>query len=42
MKASLNDFGIKFKQVALLCDNKSAIKLANNPVQHARIKNKAH
>jgi hypothetical protein len=32
MKATLNDFGIKFKQVSLLYDNESAIKLTNNPV----------
>jgi hypothetical protein len=38
MKATLNDFGIKFKKVPLLCDNKSAIKLTNNLVQHARTK----
>ena len=38
MKAILNDFGIKFKKVSLLCDNESAIKLTNNPVQHARTK----
>jgi hypothetical protein len=38
MKATLNDFGIKFKQVPLLCDNKSAMNLTNNPVQHARTK----
>jgi hypothetical protein len=38
MKATLNDFGIKFKQVSLLCDNESAIKLTNNPVQYARTK----
>ena len=38
MKATLSDFGIKFKQVTLLCDNESAIKLTNNPVQHARTK----
>jgi hypothetical protein len=38
MKATLNDFGIKFKQVPLLCNNKSAMKLTNNPVQHARTK----
>jgi hypothetical protein len=34
MKATLNDFGIKFKQVPLLCDNKSVMKLTNNPIQH--------
>jgi hypothetical protein len=38
MKATLNDFGIKFKRVPLLCNNESAIKLTNNPVQHARTK----
>jgi hypothetical protein len=38
MKATLNDFGIKFKQVLLLCDNESAIKLTNNPTQYARTK----
>ena len=38
MKVTLNDFGIKFKKVSLLCDNESAIKLTNNPVQHARTK----
>jgi hypothetical protein len=36
MKAILNDFRIKFKQVPLLCNNKSAMKLTNNLVQHAR------
>ena len=34
----MSDFGIKFKKVSLLCDNESAIKLTNNPVQHARTK----
>jgi hypothetical protein len=38
MKATLNDFGIKFKKVPLLYDNESAIKLTNNLVQHARTK----
>ena len=38
MKATLSDFGIKFKKVPLLCGNESAIKLTNNPVQHARTK----
>jgi hypothetical protein len=38
MKAILNDFRIKFKQVPLLCDNESAMKLTNNLVQHARTK----
>jgi hypothetical protein len=35
MKETLDDFGIKFKQVPLLCDNESAIKLTNNPVQNS-------
>ena len=34
----MNDFGIKFKKVPLLCDNESAIKLTNNLVQHAKTK----
>ena len=38
MKATLDDFGIKFKQVPLLCDNESVVKLTNNPVQHSRTK----
>ena len=38
MKATLNDFGIKFKRVPLLCDNKSAMKLTNNLVQYSRTK----
>jgi hypothetical protein len=38
IKATLNDFGIKFKQVPLLCDNESVVKLTNNPVQHSRTK----
>jgi hypothetical protein len=38
MKATLNDFGIKVKQVPLLCDNESAVKLTNNLVQHASTK----
>jgi hypothetical protein len=32
MKTTLNDFGIKLKNVSLLCDNESAIKLTNNLV----------
>jgi hypothetical protein len=38
MKATLRDFGINFKRVPLLCDNESAMKLTNNPVQYQRIK----
>jgi hypothetical protein len=36
MKATLKDFGIKLNKVPLLCDNESAVKLTNNPVQHVR------
>ena len=39
MKATLSDFEIKFKQVPLLCDNESTVKLTNNLVQHSRTKN---
>ena len=38
MEATLSDFGIKFKEVPLLRDNESAIKLTNNLVQYARTK----
>jgi hypothetical protein len=31
----LSDFGCKFSKIPLLCDNESAIKLANNPVHVA-------
>jgi hypothetical protein len=36
MKQTLRDFGCEFNKIPLLCDNESAIKLANNPVQHSR------
>jgi hypothetical protein len=39
MKQTLRDFGCKFNKIPLLCDNESAIKLANNPVT---LSNKAH
>jgi hypothetical protein len=38
MKFTLNDFGCKFSKISLLCDKESAIKLANNPVNHSRTK----
>jgi hypothetical protein len=34
----LSDYGCKFSKIPLLCDNESAIKLANNLVQHSRTK----
>jgi hypothetical protein len=38
MKQTLLDYGVVLKKVPLLCDNESAVKIANNPVQHSRTK----
>ena len=38
MKQTLKDYGIHLKQVPLYCDNESAIKIANNLVQHSKTK----
>ena len=38
MKQTLLDYGVVLEKVPLLCDNESAVKLANNPVQHSRTK----
>jgi hypothetical protein len=38
MKQTLLDYGVKFNEIPLLCDNESAIKIANNPVQYSRTK----
>jgi cystathionine beta-lyase family protein involved in aluminum resistance len=38
MKSTLKDYGLNFKNVPLLCDNESAIKMIQNPVQHRRTK----
>ena len=38
MRQTLSDFGCEYTKIPLLCDNESAIKLANNPVQHSRTK----
>ena len=38
MKQTLLDYGIVLEKVPLLCDNESAVKLANNLVQHSRTK----
>jgi hypothetical protein len=35
MKQSLLDYGVVLDRVPLLCDNESAVKIANNPVQHS-------
>ncbi|WVZ81078.1 LOW QUALITY PROTEIN: hypothetical protein U9M48_028502 [Paspalum notatum var. saurae] len=36
--AVLNDYEVELTRIPLLCDNESAVKLANNPVQHSRTK----
>ena len=38
MKQTLLDYGVKFDEILLLCDNESAVKIASNPVQHSRTK----
>ena len=38
MKQTLKDFGCELTKIPLLCDNKSIIKLTNNPVNHSRTK----
>jgi hypothetical protein len=38
MKQTLLYYGISFKNVPLMCDNESVVKLATNPVQHSRTK----
>jgi hypothetical protein len=38
MKRTLLDYGVVLEKVPLLCDNESAVKIANNPVQHSRTK----
>src|SRR4051812_36553978 len=38
MKQTLKDYGINLKKVPLLCDNESAIKISQNPVQHSGTK----
>jgi hypothetical protein len=38
MRQTLRDYGYKFSKVPLLCDNESAIRMAENPVEHSRTK----
>ena len=38
MKQILIDYGVVLDRIPLLCDNESAVKIANNPVQHSRTK----
>jgi hypothetical protein len=38
MRQTLRDYGYKLSKVPLLCDNDSAICMADNPVEHSRTK----
>jgi hypothetical protein len=38
MRQTLRYFGYNLSKVPLLCDNESAIRLADNPVEHSRTK----
>jgi hypothetical protein len=38
MRQTLRDYGYKLIKVPLLCDNESAIRMADNPVEHSRTK----
>ena len=38
MRSQLSDYGFKFNQIPLYCDNQSAIALCCNSVQHSRSK----
>jgi hypothetical protein len=38
MRQTLRDFGYNLSKVPLLCDNESAIRMADNPVDHSRTK----
>jgi hypothetical protein len=38
MRQTLRDYGYKLTKVPLLCDNESAIRMADNSVEHSRTK----
>jgi hypothetical protein len=38
MRQTLRDYGYKLTKVLLLCDNESAIRMEDNPVEHSRTK----
>jgi hypothetical protein len=38
LRQTLRDYGYKLSKVPLLCDNDSAIRMADNPVEHSRTK----
>jgi hypothetical protein len=39
MRQTLRDYGYKLSKVPLLCDNESAIRMVDNPVEQSRTKN---
>jgi len=38
MRQTLRDYGYKLSKVPLLCDNESAIRMADYPIEHSRTK----
>jgi hypothetical protein len=38
MRQTLQDYGLEYSKVPLLCDNNSAIKIAYNPELHGKMK----
>jgi hypothetical protein len=38
MRQTLRDYGYKLTKVPILCDNESAIRMTDNPVEHSRTK----
>ena len=38
MRQTLRDYGYELSKVPLLCDNESAIRMVDNPVEHGCIK----
>jgi hypothetical protein len=38
MRQTLRDYGYKLSKVPLLCDNESAIRMSDIPVEHSRTK----
>jgi hypothetical protein len=38
MRQTLRDYGYKLSKVPHLCDNESAIRMTDNPVEHRRTK----
>ena len=38
MKYTLEDYGLKFNKIPIMCDNTSAIMISKNPVLHSRTK----